>query len=90
MLRVKELTEEEKVTLENMKKSHPGNLPRIRAHAVLLSNTGFQVQELAEIFSTCRQTTATWLRAWEKKGICGLLDKHRSGRPRKDALKIVG
>lgn len=26
----------------------------------------------------------------EKKGICGLLDKHRSGRPRKDALKIVG
>ena len=84
MLRVNKLTEEEKVTLENMKKSHPGNLPRMRAHAILLSNTGFEVQELAEIFSTCRQTTATWLKSWNKEGMAGLEDKPRSGRPRKE------
>ena len=90
MLRVNKLTEEEKITLEQMKKNHPGNFPRMRAHAILLSNIGFEVQELAKIFNACRQTIATWLRAWEKKGICGLLDKHRSGRPRKDASIIVG
>ncbi len=85
MLRVKELTQDEKLMLENMKKNHPGNMPRMRAHAILLSETGFEVQEMATIFGACRQTVATWLRAWEKKGVCGLLDKHRSGRPRKVA-----
>ncbi len=85
MLRVSRLAEEERLTLENMKKYHPGNMPRMRAHAILLSDTGFEVQELAQIFNACRQTTATWLRSWEKKGVCGLLDKPRSGRPRKAA-----
>ena len=88
LLRVKKLTEEERLTLENMKKNHPSNLTRMRAHAILLSDIGFRVQELAEIFGACRQTTATWLRVWDKKGICGLLDKPRSGRPRKMLLEI--
>ncbi len=83
MIRIKELTEEEKITLENMKKSHPGHMPRMRAHAILLSHAGFEVQELSDIFGVCRQTTATWLKSWTKEGICGLLDKPRSGRPRK-------
>jgi len=38
---------------------------------------------LSAIFGVCRQTTATWLNAWEKGGIVALLDKPRSGRPRK-------
>jgi transposase len=83
MIRIKEISAEEKVTLENMKKNHPGHMPRMRAHAILLSETGYEVQELSEIFGVCRQTTATWLRAWSKGGVCALLDKPRSGRPRK-------
>ena len=82
MLHVKNITEQEIQTLEEMKKNHPSHMSRIRAHAVLLSNSGFEVQELSKIFGSCRQTTATWLRTWDKKGICGLFDKPRSGRPR--------
>ncbi|MDD5276678.1 MAG: helix-turn-helix domain-containing protein [Methylovulum sp.] len=39
------------------------------------------LKELSAIFGVCRQTTATWLTAWEKGGIAALLDKPRSGRP---------
>ncbi len=84
MIRIKELTPEEKAILENVKKSHPGYMPRMRAHAILLSESGFEVQELSEIFGVCRQTTATWLKAWNKEGLAGLEDKPRSGRPRKE------
>ena len=37
---------------------------------------------IASIYGVCRQTAATWVHAWEDDGICGLLDKPRSGRPR--------
>ena len=66
-----------------MFKNHPSAASRQRAHAVLLSAEGFKLKELSDIFDVCRQTTSTWLHAWEDKGICGLLDEPRSGRPRK-------
>ncbi|MCX7084475.1 MAG: helix-turn-helix domain-containing protein [Methylococcales bacterium] len=83
MIRIKEITAEERATLEDMKKNHPVYTPRMRAHAVLLCESGFDVQEIAEIFGVCRQSAATWMRGWSKHGICALLDKPRSGRPRK-------
>ncbi len=83
MIRIKEISKEERLTLEEMKKNHPVYTPRMRAHAILLSESGFDVQEIAEIFGICRQSAATWLRAWSKYGVCALLDKPRSGRPRK-------
>ncbi len=86
MTLIKKLTAEEKITLEHMKKGHPGHTPRMRAHAVLLSNAGFEAQELSDIFGVCKQTTIAWLKSWTKDGICGLLDKPRSGRPRKEKI----
>ncbi|MCX7084877.1 MAG: helix-turn-helix domain-containing protein [Methylococcales bacterium] len=85
MLYIKNITVEEKVTLEEMKKNHPSRLTRQRAHAILLTVTGFDIREIAKIFDTCRQTAATWVRGWERKGIVGLFDKPRSGRSRKAA-----
>ncbi len=85
MLHIKSITAEEKATLEEMKKNHPSHFTRQRAHAILLSATGFDIRELSQIFDTCRQTAATWVRGWERKGIVGLFDKPRSGRPRKSA-----
>lgn len=73
---------EEKLTLEEMFKKHPSNAPRNRAHAVLLSDAGFKLKELSAIFGVCRQTASTWLHSWDGQGICGLLDRPRSGRPR--------
>lgn len=81
MFFVNALSAEENQTLENMKRYHHSHVPRVRAQAVLLSNAGFSLKELSAIFGVCRQTTATWLTAWEKGGIAALLDKPRSGRP---------
>jgi len=82
MLIVNPLSSEEIQTLEDMHGNHLCHAPRIRAHAILLSHSGFKLSMIARIYSVCRQTVSTWLHAWETKGICGLLDKPRSGRPR--------
>ena len=85
MLYIKHISIEEKQTLEEMKKNHPDYLPRIRAHAILLSNSGFKLREICDVFGICRQTAATWIRSWSTEGVCALLDKPRSGRPCKMA-----
>lgn len=82
MLHVDPLLVEEIRTLEDMNKNHPLHLPRIRAHAILLSHEGFKLSMIASIYGLCRQTVSTWVHAWEAEGICGLFDKPRSGRPR--------
>ena len=82
MLTVNPLPLKEIETLEEMHKNHPSHAPRIRAHAILLSDDGFKLSEISSIYNVCRQTVATWLHAWEDVGICGLLDKPRTGRPR--------
>ncbi len=79
---VKKISDEDKLILEKMKKSHPNYQSRVRAHAILLSYEGMGVQELSAVFSVCRQTTTRWLRGWETNGINALYDKPRSGRPR--------
>ena len=82
MLFVNPLSPEEIQTLEAMHQNHPCHPPRIRAHAVLLSHTGFKLSKIARVYGVCRQTASTWLHAWEDGGICALLDGPRSGRPR--------
>jgi transposase len=81
MLHVKNLSAEEILTLENMHKNHPCPAPRMRAHAVLLSNAGFSLNALSTAFDICRQTASSWLHSWEDGGVCALFDKPRSGRP---------
>ena len=83
MLFVKKLSEEEKLTLEEMFKNHPRHTTRTRAHSILLSHQGIKLKAISEVFNVCRQTSASWLHAWENFGICGLMDDYRSGRPRK-------
>jgi transposase len=81
MLHIKNLSGEEKLTLEAMYKNHPCHAPRMRAHAVLLSDAGFSLKGLSATFDICRQTAATWLHSWEEGGLCALFDDPRSGRP---------
>ena len=82
MLFADPLSPEEIQTLEAMHKNHPCHPSRLRAHAVLLSYTGFKLSKIASIYGVCRQEAGTWINAWEDGGICALLDKLRSGRPR--------
>lgn len=96
MILIDFLSHEEIQTLEEMHKNHSCHAPRIRAHAVLLSYSGFKLSNIAQIYNVSRQTASKWIRGWKDDGICGLLDKPRSGRPRilcadteADALTLV-
>jgi transposase len=80
---VSPLTDEEREILRYL--VDHGETPRIRrrAHAVLLSDSGKAVNEIAEIFETTRVTVTLWLNNWEQLGPLGLADKIRSGAPPK-------
>lgn len=81
MLFVNPLKDYEIETLESMRKNHSQYLPRIRAHAILLSNSGYGIKETAKIFGVCRQAVSSWIKKWENLGVAGLIDQSRSGRP---------
>lgn len=83
LLRVQPLNPEQKQQLENTKKNHQSDRPRKRAHGLLLSEMGYKVAEIAEIFGSTRQTVATWIKNWNTHGLESLFDAPRSGRPSK-------
>jgi transposase len=78
---VGELTEEEKATLRSGQSEGPGARFRHRSQALLLSNRGYRLDQLADIFEVDRDTVSGWIDAWEKQGIRGLYDAPRTGRP---------
>jgi transposase len=68
----------------------------MRAHAVLLSERRYAVDQIADIYQVDRDRVSQWLEWWEAEQLAGLDDEPRSGRPpklseaeRQDALKIV-
>lgn len=79
---VKELTEDEKNELRQMKNEHQSSRARTRAHSILLSNERYSKQEIAKIQEVDEDTVSRWLIRWTEKGIAGLPDQPRSGRPR--------
>lgn len=78
---VKELTEDEKNELRKMKNEHQSSRARARAHSILLSNEGYNKKEIAKIQEVDEGTVSRWLKRWTEKGIDGLPDKPKSGRP---------
>lgn len=93
---VSALSDEEREILGYLK-DH-GETPRIRhrAHAILLSDSGKSVNEIAEIFETTRETVCSWFARWEDSGPQGLGDGARSGAPpklteseKKRVLKLI-
>ena len=53
---------------------------RRRAHCILLSYQGYQVNELAKILDREERTIYTWLNQWERCHFAGLYDKKGRGR----------
>jgi len=78
---IKYLSDEEKATLEEMRRHHPAYRVRNRAHALLLSAKGYGIIQLGDIFEVRRNTISAWLCGWETQGIAGILDERRAGRP---------
>lgn len=78
---VTKLNSIELLTLEEAYKNHPTFRCRQRAHAILLSNQGYTLTQLIEVFHVRRKTVSSWLNGWGNNGITGLKDAFRSGRP---------
>ncbi len=58
----------------------------LRAQMVLLSDRGFTVPQIAAIHACGHDVVRTWLHRYQRKGVVGLEDEPRSGRPLKDPL----
>jgi transposase len=78
-----ELTESEVLTLEAC--SHRGPHPRMRrrALAVLAHHRGQSLPQLATLFAVRYATVHGWLQAWQQRGLAGLQEGRRAGRPPK-------
>jgi transposase len=64
-----------------MEKS-PSARARKRAHSILLSASGYTIEEIADIYMIAkRHTVSSWIDAWEERHFDGLFDRPRSGRP---------
>ena len=52
-----------------------------RLHAVVLNMEGKTAPEIADILKVHRSKVSIWLRNWQEKGMDGILEGHRAGRP---------
>lgn len=77
------LTETDKEQLTVLFKHHNSHSVRRRAHSILLSADGFTIDEIVRIYQIHRDTVRASFDRWEKKGIDGLFDGAKSGRPPK-------
>jgi transposase len=78
------LTQAQQSTLEQAyRSSSSSHRTRQRAQAILLSSRGYGLDQLADILSVDRDTVSRWLAAWQERGLQGLSDAPRPGRPSK-------
>ena len=75
------ITEEVRITLQEMYKHHPMFRCRQRAQAILLSVRGYSMDELVLILEVRRDAVSGWINRWDTEGLLGLYDRSRTGRP---------
>lgn len=70
-------------TLEQAAAHGPHHRMRRRALAVLGRSRGQSIPQLAAFFAVDRDTVSQWLGRWQQRGVAGLAEGRRSGRPPK-------
>lgn len=78
---VKLLTDEQRNQLKAVMKSQAPQRRRMRAHAILLSERRYAIDQIADIYQVDRDRVSEWLDWWEEYQLEGLDDDPRSGRP---------
>lgn len=78
---VEPLTDEQRQRLKEIHKTDASWRTRMRAHAILLSEKGFDLNQIATIFDADRDAVSQWLDWWAEFEFEGLADDPRSGRP---------
>src|SRR5262245_60906560 len=80
---VKPLTSEQRDQLQEIMKSPAPQRKRMRAHAILLSERRYSIDQIADIYQVDRDRVSQWLDWWEEFKFDGLDDDPRGGRPPK-------
>ncbi len=78
---IEHLASDDRQFLENTWRSHDVHIVRCRAHAILLSNQGYAVSEIQNVFQISKPTALAWLNRWLDHGRAGLEDEDRPGGP---------
>ncbi len=78
---VLKLEEAQKIQLKQIQKESGARKERQRSQAILLSNRGYSINEIAQIIEVNRDSISCWLDRWEELSFEGLKDKARSGNP---------
>jgi len=84
MLRIK-LNDTQRAELRQLARRALGRVSE-RAHFVLLSAQGYAPSKIGELMGYEVATIRTWLHAYQARGVTGLQDAPRSGRPCKERL----
>jgi transposase len=78
---VKPLSEEQRKELKEIMKSQASQRSRMRAHAVLLSERRYSINQIADIYQVDRDRVSEWINWWNEFEFEGLDDDERGGRP---------
>ncbi len=79
------LTDEQRAELEQVSRQAIGRVA-LRAQMVLLSHRHYSVPQIAALHRCGQDVVRGWLHRYEDRGVAGLHDLPRSGRPPKDRL----
>lgn len=81
-LHVRELTEQERETIQQLARSRTAAVRQVeRARIVQASSEGQRVSELAERLQLREAKVRKWIKRFNAKGLAGLEDEPRTGRP---------
>ena len=81
-LRVRSMTAEEVDTIQRLARSRPEPARTVeRAHMVWLAHQGQSVAAIAQELRLCQATVRAWLQRFNRRGLAGLREAPRSGRP---------
>ncbi len=79
------LTDEQRAELEHVSRQAIGRVA-LRAQMVLASDRGHSVPQIAALHGCGQDEVRTWLHRYRDRGVAGLHDLPRSGRPPEDRL----
>jgi len=80
-----DLSDEERREVQQVSRQAVGRVA-LRAHMALLSDRGYSVPQIATIHHCGQDVVRIWLHRYKEKGVTGLEDEPRSGRPPQDPL----
>lgn len=80
------LSEEQRKELEQGFKSGSKSIFRQRCHYILMSDHGYEIPQIGELYRVTRQLVARWFNRYEEQGISGL--HTAKGRGEKPILRL--